>query len=180
MAINESDKPFLPKSEKTAITKNTVRSMQRFVNPKGKDAMWVAEAYQVWLPDFFRSIIRVRKDKHNNFGFYLFFIPWPILKLKYVANRSSVSRQLFLVSGGLLAKTIDLDTGYMEFRTVLGKKNILTAIHEFIPRLPWFVYTKTQAVAHLFVMRQFGKYLTKYKAPEVKRKIPREAAMQME
>ena len=168
-ATTETYRPKLPKKESTGYTKNTVRSMQRFVNPKGKDAIWVANAYKEWLPIYFKSIIQVKADRNNNFNFYILRIPWPILKLKYVAERSSENRQLFLVAGGLLARTIDMDTGYLEFRTVLNQTTILTAIHEFIPRLPWFVYTKTQALAHLFVMKRFGNYLKKYD-PSIERR----------
>ena len=35
----------------------------------------------------------------------------------------------------------------------------LIAIHEFVPALPWWFYTKTQAKAHLVVMWLFGRHV---------------------
>ena len=40
-----------------------------------------------------------------------------------------------------------------------SRDTILAAIHDFVPRLPWFIYTMTQALAHLLVMRRFGHHL---------------------
>jgi len=51
------------------------------------------------------------------------------------------------------------DYGWLEFRGVLGGDYILSAIHEFVPRLPWIVYLNTQARFHLWVMNQFKRYL---------------------
>ena len=36
---------------------------------------------------------------------------------------------------------------------------VLAAIHDFVPRLPWYVYKYTQAQVHLFVMRGFARHL---------------------
>jgi hypothetical protein len=44
---------------------------------------------------------------------------------------------------------------------VLDSKYIISAIHEFAPRLPWFIYVNTQARLHLWVMSRFQKYLEK-------------------
>jgi len=51
----------------------------------------------------------------------------------------------------------------LEFREVLDGKYILSAIHEFVPRLPWLLYLNTQARLHLFVMNSFKKYLVKFR-----------------
>ena len=38
---------------------------------------------------------------------------------------------------------------------------MLAAVHDFVPRLPWPIYTATQAPAHLGVMWAFGRHLAK-------------------
>jgi uncharacterized protein YjiS (DUF1127 family) len=41
----------------------------------------------------------------------------------------------------------------------LGGGTVLAAVHDFSPRLPWYVYNSTQALVHLLVMRQFRRHL---------------------
>jgi len=36
---------------------------------------------------------------------------------------------------------------------------VMSAIHDFSPSLPWYLYNITQAVAHLMVMKAFGHHL---------------------
>ena len=74
-------------------------------------------------------------------------------------ERSSPERQLFYVTGGLLAETSGPRRGRLEFREVLGGAAVLAAIHDFTPTLPWWVYQVTQALVHLLVMRSFGRHL---------------------
>ena len=84
----------------------------------------------------------------------------PLLQLEYIENRSDQHRQLFYITGGFLSKRSN--TGWLEFRSILEGEYIITAIHEFIPRLPWFIYKYTQAKVHLYVMKKFEKYLSSF------------------
>ena len=81
--------------------------------------------------------------------------------LDYIQNRSDKNRQLFYITGGYLTKRTN--RGWLEFRSILNDKYIITAIHEFVPRLPWIVYKFTQAKAHLLVMKKFEKHLSNLK-----------------
>ena len=49
--------------------------------------------------------------------------------------------------------------GQLEFRSVLGGRHVLAALHHYRPRLPWRLYRLTQARVHLWVMRAFGRHL---------------------
>ena len=49
----------------------------------------------------------------------------------------------------------------LEFRAVLDGAFVLSAINDFVPRLPWLVYVMTQALFHLWVMRSFGRHLAR-------------------
>lgn len=146
--------PGLPRGVPSQDERNTVRSVQRLSNPSRKNAEWVAQAYLEWLPKSFKSVIRVG-EKEGVVAFQLFGVD--LLRLQFVKDRSDSDRQLFYIVGGLLVKRTN--HGWLEFRSVLGGAYIISALHEFVPRLPWFVYRNSQALVHVWVMRRFGKYL---------------------
>lgn len=137
------------------VTKD-VRSIQRLVLPPGRDATWVAQEYFDWLPLFFSTLIKV-KVEGDYCTFYLVHPDVKILILKRSVERSSPDRQLLYVVGGLLSGK--QDRGRLEFRVVLGRKYVMAALHEFRPRLPWWIYKFSQALVHLVVMRAFGEHL---------------------
>lgn len=148
--------PALPTRLPTVTDeKNTVRSVQRLPNPKQHTATYVARIYQRWLPVFFRTLIGV-KSEGNYSTFRLLGLP--LLKLNFVPSRSDNRRQLFYIAGGILDKR--KDRGWLEFRSVLDDRYIISAIHEYVPALPWYVYVATQARAHAWVMKRFGEYLS--------------------
>ncbi|MFD2036133.1 NmrA family NAD(P)-binding protein [Belliella marina] len=153
--------PSLPKFNDKSEIRNTVRSIQRLPNTRHHSALWVANRYKVWLPFFFRLLIKAKANEKGDIGFHLLSFNKPMLQLTWIPDRSDVKRQLFYITGGWLVKRFDY--GWLEFREVLGGKFMISAIHEFVPRLPWFLYINTQAKAHLFVMNNFKKYLEKFK-----------------
>lgn len=133
-----------------------VRSIQRLVLPPGRDANWVAEEYFNWLPKFFSTLIKVKIDG-DLCTFYLVNEDLKILVLKRSIERSTPDRQLLYVVGGLLSGK--QDRGRLEFRVVLDRKYVMSALHEFRPSLPWWIYKFTQATVHLIVMKAFGEHL---------------------
>ncbi len=150
--------PALPKFKpKVVEEKNTVRSHQRLPNPLNQNAIWIAERYQQWLPKFFRYFIQAKVSAEDMVSFTIF--GQPVLTLQAIHDRSDHERQLLYIVGGHLVKRKDY--GWLEFRSILGGKYVISAIHEFVPRLPWYIYILTQAPIHLWVMNRFGKYLEK-------------------
>lgn len=133
-----------------------VRSVQRLPLPKGWRAEQVAEAYLRFLPSLPFGLIKVEVQGHR-ISFNLSFPFLRLLILDYAPERSWPDRQLFYVRGGLLAQSTL--RGRLEFRESLGGAAVLAAIHDFRPRLPWFIYRRTQALIHLWVMYRFGIYL---------------------
>ena len=146
----------IPKFIPVYNEKNTVRSVQRMQNPKSKKIDWIANEYPKWITNKFAGIINAKFD-----GTYLTFWFWKIkfLELKLIINRSDKNRQLYYITGGLLAKRTDY--GWLEFRSILENKFVIVAIHEFVPKLPWFIYKYTQAIAHLYVMKGFERHIIK-------------------
>ncbi len=159
VALSIQERPKLPTFKYKKGLKNTVRSLQRMTNLGAHDALWVAYRYALWLPYFFRFIIRGKLKGTSVLGFHLLWGKQPMLELTHVPDRSDSQRQLFYITGGWLVKRYDY--GWLEFREVLDGKYIISAIHEFAPRLPWFIYINTQARLHLWVMNRFQKYLEK-------------------
>lgn len=145
-----------------------VRSVQRLVLPPGRSARWVADEYMRWLPGGARPL-RVRIDEAQRCAFYLRGFGRPLLILAPSPERSSEDRQLFYVTGGVLAGPSA--RGRLEFRTTPDGKNVIAAVHEFTPSLPWPIYRYTQALAHLWVMHAFGRHLARIarreRAPEL-------------
>ena len=127
--------------------------------PAGKDAMWVAEEYIRWLPEAFGLIVRTEKKESGICRMYLKGSNLLLLELKYLPNKSNAELAKYSISGGLLLRKGYEHKGTFEFRILLEKKVVLTAIHDFSPSLPWFVYTLSQAQVHLFVMRRFCAHI---------------------
>lgn len=148
--------PSIKRSYEKEEERNTVRSVQRLSNPRNKSAKWIADMYPKWLDRYFRFILTATV-KGDLVRFYLFNIL--LLQLNYMPDRSDDNRSLFYITGGVLSKRNDM--GWLEFRSVLGNKHIISAIHRFVPSLPWYIYKFTQAIGHLFVMDQFDRFLKK-------------------
>ncbi len=143
-----------------SLQENEVRSIQRFENTHQLSAIRVANLYFNWLPSFFTPFIQVHNEDNQCF-FHILGIKNPILHLEFSQSRSSEDRLLYYVKGGLLAKS--KGRGRLEFRSVMNNQYIIIALHDFIPRLPWFIYKYTQAIVHLITMSFFKRYLKSLK-----------------
>ena len=150
--------PALPSFDKLRTEKNTVRSVQRIYNPGKHNAQWVAKYYPIWLSKRFAGLINPRFDG-SFLRFYLLGVM--LLELQLIEDRSTPNRQLFYITGGVLTKRKDL--GWLEFRSILDNEYVITAIHEYVPKLPWGIYKLTQAKLHLYVMKKFEKELENLK-----------------
>ncbi|WP_209329314.1 NAD(P)H-binding protein [Lunatimonas salinarum] len=157
IALGDREDAVLPTFAPLKQVANTVRSIQRLPNVRNKSAYWVANRYKIWLPTFFRFLITATQESNGTVSFYLLRYSAPMLQLTLERNRSDKRRQLFYISGGWLVGRVDY--GWLEFREVMDGKYILSAIHEFVPRIPWFLYLNTQARIHLWVMNRFKRYL---------------------
>lgn len=158
-ALDRSAAETTKSPKRRAPVDSRARSVQRLPMPPGRDAAWVAAEYVRWLPKFMRPLLRVDVDATRTCRFYLRPLRRPLLVLSFAAERSARDRQLFYVTGGLLARDVDGARPRLEFRSVLGGSHVIAAIHDFAPRLPWILYALTQALVHLFVMTSFGKHL---------------------
>ena len=149
-----------------AADKNTVRSLQRISLPPGKTARWLALEFTAWLPRFFHILLRADTDSAGNLTIGSRFFKISLLELRFARERSATSdRQLFYISGGILAKKIDRPSRRprLEFREVLNGSAALVAIHDYRPTIPWPLYNLTQARAHLWVMKNFARAVSAFR-----------------
>jgi len=137
----------------------TARSVQRLPLPAGRDAGWLAGEYAAWLPGALRGLVGVARTG-SGLDFTVQGGSRSLLELTFRPDRSDATRALFEVTGGLLADPSD---GFprLEFRTVAGGAHALAAVHEFRPRLPWWLYAHSQAYAHQWVMWRFARHLAR-------------------
>jgi uncharacterized protein YbjT (DUF2867 family) len=136
-----------------------VRSVQRMPLPAGRDAAWVAREYFRWLPRALRPLIVYSEGRDGQSRFSLLHRRLVLIEFTWSNARSTADRVLLYITGGLLARTRDNSKGRMEFREMLDRDCVLVAIHDFTPRIPWYLYSETQARFHLWVMRRFGRHL---------------------
>jgi len=137
-----------------------VRSVQRLDTVVRSPAHKVASLYMKWIPSLLSPFIIV-KQKNYTINFVLGLFKVNLLTLEFSPERSSSDRQLFYIRGGLLA--YGEGRGRLEFREVLSSRYCLAGIHEFHPRLPWYIYKYTQALIHIWVMKRFNKHLLREK-----------------
>ncbi len=147
----------------------TARSVQRLHLPQGWDAERVAREYLEWLVRAL-PILRVRKDKPLRVSFHLWTLTLPLLLLELAPAASTPERALFYVRGGALAHPRGTrGSGRLEFLLVSGKPEVLAAVHDFHPRLPWWLYVVSHALVHELVMWAFGRHLARVAA---RRELP--------
>lgn len=136
-----------------------VRSVQRMSLPAGASAEWAAQEYVSWLPRRLSGLLRVERDVDRSARFYLRGVRKPLLVLTYAAERSTPARQLFFVTDGQLVARES--RGRFELRQVLDGSTLFTAIFDFAPSLPWWLYRATQARVHAWVMASFARHLAR-------------------
>ena len=92
-----------------------------------------------------------------------FKISKQFLVLKDIQDQhdDGLGRQSLQIQSGLLVAQDN--QGRLEFTEFLNRTVVLAAIHDFKPRLPWFIYQRTQAVLHLWVMKKFENHLSSLK-----------------
>ena len=146
--------------QQTIREQRRVRSVQRLPLPPGRDARWALEEYVRWLPQFLNPFLACEVEENGRLRFCLRFLAQPLLELQ-LRQGGDEHRKVLDIVGGLLANVEESQEGRLEFREVFGGKYVIAAIHDFCPSLPWYIYNSTQAVAHLFVMKAFGRHLAK-------------------
>jgi hypothetical protein len=136
-----------------------VRSLQRMPLPPGWSALRLSHTYSSWIRRATWGIINENRDERG--VLQLSLVTKRIVLLELTPTPYSVNlqyRRAYYVTGGMLARKEDTP-GRFELRIFPELGCLIAAIHGYRPRLPWWLYSCTQAVVHLIVMRAFGRYL---------------------
>ena len=137
-------------------TVSDARSVQRLPRPLGFAAERVAEEYESWLLRVL-PILRTRRLSQHSVRFSLIPLSLTLLELTYAPAASTPDRSVLYVTGGVLARPSD--RARLEFLCVPDRPEVLAAVHDFHPRLPWWLYLITQAPIHRLIMLAFGRHL---------------------
>lgn len=148
-----------PMDDKLIRQSRRVRSVQRMNLPPHKTARWVMEEYYRWLPRVVRPFLRCHYQAGGKLSLSVISKRWRLIEFTKSLERSTEDRQLLYITGGLLAQTHNNRKGRIEFREILDRRCVLAAIHDYVPSLPWYLYSKTQALFHLYVMWRFKGHL---------------------
>ncbi len=137
-----------------------VRSVQRMPLPQGWSAGQVAREYGIWLSRRYRGLLKVDTDAAGVVRFCVLSRRFVLLELTPSPYSEHERRCAFYITCGLLSRQVD-PPGRLEFRTFAERNCLIASIHGFAPTLPWWLYASTQARVHLYVMRAFGRYLSR-------------------
>jgi len=138
-----------------------VRSVQRMPLPPDWDAAQIVREYAKWLQRISLGIIRYRFDEEESLSLFLFVEKLLLLRFEPTPySRKLLRRRAYYITDGLLAEPAD-PPGRFEVRIFPENHCLVSAIHGFAPRLPWWLYAQTQARLHLAIMMLFKRYLRK-------------------
>jgi hypothetical protein len=164
-AVDASGRPLPNPRSHTQMADNQaikkacrVRSVQRMALPDGWSAATVTREYGKWLSRHFRGLLTVDTDESGMVRFLIGGLKVCLLELTPTPFSEDSERCAFYITGGCLARQVD-PPGRLEFRVIDSRRCVMASIHDFAPTLPWWLYANTQAVAHLWVMRAFGRHL---------------------
>jgi len=127
------------------------RSVQQLSANPHEEMTVTMQRYFDWLQSTFRGVVAVTRDSAAD-SIVLFFAGAPAIRLQH--RRSSVGRVEYAVMGGLLARRNG------EFSFVRKQDGTTLAILDgFRPRLPEWLYARTQGRIHALIMRRFSRAL---------------------
>lgn len=141
--------------QKKDLEKKDVKSVQRIKIPETWSVEDTADYYINWLSRIGGRLINTSVDDKET-SITLPFFKNPILVFEKSEARSYEDRLLFYIKGGQFSQTREGGRARLEFRRVMDTDEVIIALHEYEPTLPWFFYTLTQAKVHLIVMKAFG------------------------
>jgi len=112
--------------------------------------------YFRWLPKFFSPLLSVWDDD-GQIVISLLFRKIKLLEFRLNREHSRTDFQVLNIVGGILSA--GGNEGRLEFREMQNGHFVTTAVCEFRPRLPRYIYPWTQAKLHDFIMHAFMRHL---------------------
>lgn len=178
-AVDEEGKPREhPRAEVRRQIQNIiqddkrVRSIQRMPLPHGWSALRISQTYGKWISHSSLGLIHHQRREDGSLSLSLVSLRFLLLEFTPTPySENSQYRRAYYITKGSLARLVD-PPGRFELRIFPNIHCIIAAIHGYKPRLPWWLYSISQAWIHLFVMRMFARYLKKASKLEDKMNKP--------
>lgn len=138
-----------------------VRSIQRIPGVGDIRPSELSSSYWAWLGRLLPGLLRVRSEREGDGPTTRVEVSLPgglrLLRLEREAERCDDEIETLTVVDGLLVRRDAPAGGRFEFRAVPCRDAAVTALQDYAPSLPWFVYQWSQAVVHRIVMWMFGR-----------------------
>ena len=80
-----------------------------------------------------------------------------VLRLRRDESRCDAEIETMRIIDGLLVRRAGSDRARFEFRSIRCRDVAVTALHDYAPSIPWFIYEWTQAIVHRIVMGLFAR-----------------------
>ena len=158
----EDPRAIVRRRDRRVITKlSLVRSVQRISGVPGMSPVDLSTAYWRWLGRLLPGVLRVRADCGDDGVTTRVEVSLlglvRLLRLHRDPERSDHEIETMNLIDGLLVRRDAPHGGRFEFRVVPRRSLAMTALQDYAPSLPWFVYQWTQAVVHRVVMTMFAR-----------------------
>jgi hypothetical protein len=136
-----------------------VRSIQRLPLPEGWAAKALSRAYTKWISRATLGLIREVHMPDGRLDLCLLSPRRVLIELTPTPfSLGCTYRRAYYITGGLLVKNVD-PPGRFELRIFPTMGLLITALHGYKPRLPWWLYSISQATIHVLAMHAFGRSL---------------------
>ncbi|GGI33915.1 NAD(P)H-binding protein [Staphylococcus chromogenes] len=166
-ALNEENKmnQKQSKSKKTTRKKNKeqikdVRAISRFKVPESYSIDEVSKIYANFINNITLHLVNGNINGHE-FDIKLPFTNQSILKMECDTQMSSKDIFVYKIVGGKLALSNNGGNARLEFRRILDTDEVIIALQEYEPTLPWIVYKLMQANIHKTIMELFVNHMNK-------------------
>ena len=166
-ALNEENKmnQKQSKSKKTTRKKNKeqikdVRAISRFKVPESYSIDDVSKIYANFINNMTLHLVNGNINGHE-FDIKLPFTNQSILKMECDTQTSSKDIFVYKIVGGKLAMSNNGGNARLEFRRILDTDEVIIALQEYEPTLPWIVYKLMQANIHKTIMELFVNHMNK-------------------
>ncbi|MEX0323811.1 MAG: NAD-dependent epimerase/dehydratase family protein [Puniceicoccaceae bacterium] len=141
-----------------------VRSIQRLPLPDQWPAHVLTKLYANWIRRITLGLVREVHTSDGKLDLCLISPGRALIEMNLTPFSSDCQyRRAYYITGGMLVKNVE-PPGRFEVRIFPKMGILVTALHGYKPRLPWWLYSISQALIHVIVMHAFGRFLGRIRA----------------
>lgn len=160
----EDPRAVLRRRDRRVIQKlSLVRSIQRVPLASQMPPDRISTIYWRWLGRLLPGILQVRitEDDGARVGEVEISLVGlvSLLRLERCVDRCDDEIESLRIIDGLLVRRDAPESGRFEFRAIGCRGVAVTALQDYAPSIPWFLYQWSQAIVHRGVMAMFSRKL---------------------